>query len=589
MFARALSVARTRIVGLCSRHRLALLSAFALGILVIAPQLVFMHSPVYRGVEMIGSDAEEYYVARTKEVYDGYPALGGVFLSQKNLPYLVPGLGENIVARLGQLFAQSAVDVNVSAKFFSPLLIALLVYALIYTLSASVPGALLAGALVVAGDAVLGGPAVLVRVLTGHAPITSFLLSSRPINPEVSALFLFGALLIFVHIFYKNRKFTWLSRTALGLLAGGALYISPFVSSFLFVVYGLSLLWFAFRQDYACVKALAVSIAVGLAAVVPFLLNLIQLRQSLFYVETSLRQGLIHTHMPIVGFWLIALVVSLFIWPRRFSGARPFFAIAVVALIILLNQQIFTGIAIQPAHYHWYLTKPFAGMVLALFAVFLIEWLFKSKLLRVTAYSSCFLILLVSAALVQRDSYNEHYAATLDAQAYAPVFSFLETLPAGQSVWANQTLSLYIPMYTKQDAPNHDFAQYDLASQDFLERRLLLEYALRNVAFTDALRAMQDEREDIAYRLFGVHWRDQYGSYSAIPDSLLERYAHDYTTAARQNIPDQLRSLGVSVMVWDTESDPAWNVGRALGTTPIFRTARFEVYQLATTTGAIPS
>lgn len=573
----------TRIADLCTRHRLALLSAFVLGMLVIAPQLIFMRTPAYRGIQMIGTDAEEYYVARTQEVYDGHPRLGNVFQSQKDLPYLVPGLGENIVARFGQVLAQSAVVANVSAKFFSPFLIALLVYALMYSLSASVPGALLAGALVVAGDAVLGGPSTLIGVLTGRAPITSFLLSARPINPEVSALFLFAALLILARVFFKNRQSTWPSIAALGLLAGGALYISPFVSSFLFAVFGLSLLWFAFKKDYACVKALAASIAVGLAAIVPFLLNLLQLRQSPFYPETAIRQGLIHTHTPIVGFWLIALIVSLFIWPRRFSAVRPFFAIATAALAILLNQQVFTGIAIQPAHYHWYLTKPFAGMVLALFAAFLIEWLLKSKILRGVAYGICFFVLLVSAALVQRGSYTAHYAEAVASQAYTPVFSFLQAMPSGQSVWADRTLSLYIPMYTKQDAPNNNYAEYDPIPQIFLEKRLLLEYALRKVPTADALATMQAEREDIANRLFGVHWRDQYGSYAAIPDSLLAQYADDYKESSRQSIMAQLRALGISTVVWDTQTEPSWDLMRALDEKPVYRDARFQVYQLATT------
>lgn len=588
MFAFASPMTNTRIAKLCIRHRLALLSAFALGALVIAPYAVFMYDASYRGIAMTGADAEEYYVARMQEVYDGNPGLGNVFLAQKNQLHLIPGLGENIIARLGQASGMDAAVTSMVAKFLLPLLAALLVYALVYTLSASIPAALLAGAFVVAGDAVLGGPSTLMDIIAGRSPITSFLSFARPINPEVSAIFLFAALLILARVLYQNRQFTRLSIVALGLLAGGALYVSPFVSSFLFAFLGLSLLWFAFRKEYANAKALFASVMIGIVALVPYLLNLVALRQSPMYADLSLRQGLIHTNAPIIGLWVAALVVALFVWPRRFRAVRPFFATAIAALVILLNQQIFTGIAIQPTHYHWYLTKPLAGMVLALFAAFLIEWLFKSKMLRGIAYGSCFLILFVSAMSVQRASYTAHYAAAVASQAYTPVFSFLQTMSPGQSVWANRTLSQYIAMYTKQDVPNHDFAQYDMASQDFLERRLLLEYALRKIAPADALATMQAEREDIAYRLFGVHWRDQYGSYAAIPDSLLERYANDYTAAAvRQDISDQLRALGISVIVWDAESDPSWNIGDALGTTPIFRTERFEVYQLATTTDAI--
>jgi hypothetical protein len=91
---------------------------------------------------------------------------------------------------------------------------------------------------------------------------------------------------------------------------------------------------------------------------------------------------------------------------------------------------------------------------------------------------------------------------------------------------------------------------------------------------------MQSEREDIANRLFGVYWRDQHGSYAAIPDSLLEQYANDYKKSFRQSIESQLIALGALVVVWDKESDPSWNIDRFLDTNPIFSTARFEVYQL---------
>jgi hypothetical protein len=228
-----------------------------------------------------------------------------------------------------------------------------------------------------------------------------------------------------------------------------------------------------------------------------------------------------------------------------------------------------------------------AGMVLALFATFLIERLFTSKILRGVVYVAWFSILLVSAGAIQRASYRAQYPAVLDAQAYAPVLAFLQTLPPGQSVWADRTLSLYIPIYTKQDAPNSDYVRDYLVPQTFLESRLLLEYTLREIDPTDALAMMKSEREDIAQRLFDVYWRDQHGSYAAIPDSLLEQYASEYQAAVRQSIGAQLGALGVSMVIWDTQADPSWNMGHVLGTTPIFRTERFEVYQLSMTTNSV--
>ncbi|MFA5745225.1 MAG: glycosyltransferase [Candidatus Paceibacterota bacterium] len=565
-----------------SRHVGALLSALVVGILCVAPSFYFAHvAPSYAGIAMTGSDAEEHYTSRIKDVYDGYPGLGNVFLSQKSQPYLVPGLGENIVARLGKLFSMSAEAVNVAAKFVFPFIIVLLVYLLVYSLCASSSGALLASVFVVVGDAILGGPTLFIGVITGRAPITSFLLYSRPINPEVSAIFLFSALLILVLFFFKNRMPTLSSIVTLGLLAGSSLYISPYVSSFLFTVFGLSIIWFLYRRDYPRAKALVASIAVGLMTLVPFLLNLFELQQSPVFSDLSLRQGLIHTNSLVIGFWIIVLVASLFVWPRRFLSSRPFFAISIIALAILLNQQVITGVALQSAHYHWYITKPLVGMVIALFSVFLIERLFSVKIIRGMLYATCLGVIFISAVLIQRASYTAQYSQALEVQEYASVLAFLQTLPVGQSVWASRDLSLYIPIYTKQDAPNNSDAEYYLVPQKFLEDRLFFEYTLRKITPVSAFTIMQSEREDIANRLFGVYWRDQHGSYEAIPDSLLTQYANDYKKIARQSITLQLSALGVSLVVWDTQNDPSWNISRSLGTKPIFRTERFEIYQLA--------
>lgn len=582
----------TRFRTLLHAHAGALILALCAGVLCSAPAVYFSYvAPGYSGITMMGSDAEEYYTARIAEVYAGYPTLGNVFLPQKDQPYFAPGLGERIVADMGMTLGLSPSSVVVFSKFIFPFLTVLLVYALVYSFCASTIGALLAAALVVLGDAFFYGSTALWGVISGHAPITDFLLYSRPINPEVSSLFLFSALFILYRFFLKSiqarRGVTYAAIVALGLLAGGSLYTSVYVSSFLLTILGLSALWSLFHKEYARTSMLFASIVIGLLVLVPFILNFIQLHQNALFAESSIRQGLVNTHTPIIGFWIIALFVSLLFWPRRFIAARPFFAIGVTSILILLNQQIVTGIALQSAHYHWYITRPFVGMVLALFVVFLTEQLFLSKIVRGVLYFAGFSLLLISAMIVQRDSYKAQYVKTLDVQAYAPVLSFLQTLSGGQSVWADRNLSLYIPIYTKQDTPNN-YVEYYLVSQTFLENRLFLEYSLRKISPAVALTTMQSEREDISKRLFGIYWRDQHDSYASIPDSILEQYASDYQTTARRSAVTQLGALGISVVVWDIQNDPSWDISHVLGTVPIFRTARFEVYQLATTTKAVP-
>jgi hypothetical protein len=441
----------------------------------------------------------------------------------------------------------------------------------------------------VLGDAVLGGPSVFWGVISGRAPITSFLLYARPINPEVSALLLFAALLIFYIFFWKDRQLPWTAVFSLGFFTGGSFYISPYVSSFLFTFQGLTVIWFFVRKKCRHAQALLVSIGVGLVALVPFVLNFLAVRNNAQFVESSVRLGLVHTHAPVVGLWIIVLCICLFFWPRRYLALRPFFALSLAALVVLLNQQILTGIALQTAHYHWYITKPLVSMVFALYVVFLIEWTFSQRFMRGISYVAILAAYIVSAAMIQLASCGAHYAETLKVQSYSPVLTFLSALPSGDSVYADRDLSLYIPIYTAQDAPNNDYVRNYLVAQTYLENRLMLEYALRGIAPADALATMKREREDIAQRLFDVYWRDQYGSYAALPDALLEQYSNEYKKNRPGNITQKMKALGVSLVVWDRQSDPSWHMDRVLGSEPIFATARFELYRLATTSHATSS
>jgi len=60
--------------------------------------------PDYSGIQISGIDAESHYLARINEIYDGHFSLSNVFLPYKDQSYLIPPLGEIIIAFLGNIF-----------------------------------------------------------------------------------------------------------------------------------------------------------------------------------------------------------------------------------------------------------------------------------------------------------------------------------------------------------------------------------------------------------------------------------------------------------------------------------------------------
>lgn len=568
-------------LGAMGRHWPALVLGVMLGAITVAPQLIFMHAPAYQGIQMMGADAEEHYVARMQEVDAGYAALGNVFLSHKDAPYLVPGLGENIVARLGSAVGVGAAEANVAAKFFFPFLIALLAYALCYALFASRPIALLGTVTALVGDSLVSGPTPWLALLHGISTSTNFLTLSRPINPEISWLFLFGGMLLFVTAFIKRAPRAW-EVVALGLITGLALYVSPYPFTFLGGLLAMSLLWYGYRRDRTRAYGALLSGVLALVCAIPFMFNYHALSASAGYAALALRQGLVHSHAPLISVWLIImLLAALFVWPRRYPHARTLYLFAVIVLIALTDQQLLTGVSVVPSHYHWYLTKPLIGIMAAMYAWAVLEWVTTRVWLRWLCGVAAVAFLFYNAALIQATSYHAQYPSAVARQAYAPALTYLSTLPLGESVWADSALSQQISIYTEQNAPNNFYSLYYLVSDQYLVERMLLNYELAGIPAKDILATLAKDRADVSAQIFGIHYREQYGSYAAIPDSLLVEYAERYRMQLARPLADVLRDVSVTLVAWDTAADPAWHIDRVPNATEVFSDGRIRVYQIS--------
>lgn len=575
-----------RLYALLLRHGAACVLALFIGVVSVAPQwYAAYNTPSYAGIALMGTDAEQHYVARVQEVYAGYPSLGNVFLPNKGIPPLEPALGEDIVAYLGMILHISAVQMDVLGKFVFPFLIALLLYGLLYVLSRRRIAALLGVLFAMWGDSLMDGPRALLGLVRGVAPVSDFLTYARPINPEISALFLFGSLLAVYWFFFRElhpsrRLVRTLALAALGLMAGLSLYVSIYVYTFL-LAFGLLLFAYALlKKEYGTAGELGLVGGVALLSAGPFIVNYIHARALPAYADASLRFGLIANHAPIMSLWVLLLALGALFLPRREKSARVFFLIAALALAVVLNQQIITGHVMQSGHYHWYITKPLAGLMLGWYAVLLAEFALGRSWMRYAAYGFLSGMLLYTAVLVQTASYRAAAPALSAAQAYAPILSYLHAQPAPAVVWADRTLSLFIPLYTHNDAPNNGYAEYYLVPNAYLVERLLLEYRLRGVTPQQILGVMRRDRADISQRIFGVYWRDAAGSYDALPNALIESYARRYAALYQEPLATVFRQLGVTEIVWDAAAAPSWNLGAQSGLHIVATIGRYSVYRL---------
>lgn len=428
--------------------------AFVIGFLIVFPSLHFhFFESGYKGIELLGADGEQVYVAEIREMYDGHYGLGNIYLAdQKSAAYLQQPLSPFIVFVLGKTLGISAINVNMVTKFLFPALLTLLVYAFFNELTKKKSLALLLTAFIMMAPATLTflNPGAWIPFAKGIFTQSDYLFISysRPLNPQVSSLFYFAYLLcIWKYLFGNGRRIYGILST---IILGLSFYTYFFAFSFLFALNGAMGLGFLFTKRWTEFKKIFwVSLVASLIGI-PYFVNSIRAFHSPGFTDASHRFGSTETRQFVFSrvWWgcLIILILS-----RRFlERAWFFFLLAwLAAAFIVTNQQIITGhIAPIPSHYHWYYVAPISGALLIYFI-----YLFLQKYINkwVTGGAVVFLALLFfwSGILFQKQSYDAHLNGFISQQRYADAVKYLDkNIPVEKTVFANDIVSNLLPMYT---------------------------------------------------------------------------------------------------------------------------------------------
>lgn len=549
-----ISVTR-KVISRVAFHRWAILLALVVGIVSVAPQLIFsLSSPNYKGIQMLGTDAEDYYVARINEVYEGHFLLGNVFSPHKDKPFIVPPLGEIVVTGIGKILSLDAISVVVFSKFLFPTILFLLIYALVYVIFISQNIAIISAAFILLGDNLLSNGADILGLLTFTSSSTNFLSYTRPINPEVSSLFLFGSLYLLWKLVHDKREW-WQNikkSITLGIISGLSIYVYIYTWSFLLVVLSLCLVY-VWMNERTRISLLFIALATHTAITIPYWVNFFNAKAYPEYSDTILRLGAVSSHEPVIGTWMLLSTVAVFLlWPKRYMEAKWFFMVSILSLWVAINQQIITGIKLQPGHYHWYITKPFVSILCAVFFIFILQRMVKSKRM-ITFYVFVLIgIFIYNAALVQFYSYRSLYIQAVENQRYAPLVFYLQKgYMHPKTVWSSSRIASVIPMYTIHNATHNNFASDFLNSKEYFIKMLFLDYRLQGVRPESIHTALEKDKINIRGLILGRYYPEN----SPIPQEIfigLERQYHDFYYLSYQDI---FRYFNIDLIVWDKRYD----------------------------------
>ncbi len=350
---------------------LPLLFAVVVGGLSVAPGLLAVRAlgSAYQGVPFLVQDNEFYYLARIREVLDGYPGVSSpYFLEYKNSFPLIPPIGEFLYAIPGFLLRVSPSVIVVVCKGFFPAFLFLLVYGLIWRLTDPASSwrrwNALAGGLVIAFGLEPSMIPFLLQTVSGTVHAAALSPWTRLVNPVSGGLFLFGFLHALWSVVIGKRRFAWLGAGLLLALMAGYIFSLALGLSMVCVL----VLCYAWKRDAVRAKRLASVPLVGgilLATYVGIAFSQLPTAGASGGSSSLERNGLLLTHLPLLNkIVLVTFIIFLAVSWRAVKKDWWFFCFAMLASSLLAySQQIVTGFTIWPYHFVQY-TMPFAWIVL---------------------------------------------------------------------------------------------------------------------------------------------------------------------------------------------------------------------------------
>lgn len=429
----------------------------ALGIIIIgaysiSPQIIFQKKlgQDYQGIYFSFSDYELFWMARVQEIEDGYGSMGNTALHEyKDAPYLFPPLGEMIMAGFGTLFNLDTYEIMIyETKLFFPILLFLGIYFFVYYLQKDKKIAFLVSLAIF-----LASNLVKLNLSDIYSPVEAGLsIYLRPVNPQISSLFFYLFLGFFYLALEKGKRYFWLlAALFLGLSFNIYFYTWAFIITFL----AWLAIFFGFRKQFRQLKIIVKVSLGGLIISIPYWYKFFQAYASSDFDFALNNMGIFRNHTPVLGA-LAVLIIVIYWATAKFlklpKDLKHYFLLALTLTgIVVINQQVITGVETFQGHFHWYYNRPIFILIFIVCLDLLIKkYFFK---FRNTAFFLLAMIIIYNGAITWQIGFDMHYNHFAGFQKYGKVVNWIKENQLKDKVILSDDLALnsVIPAYTSSD------------------------------------------------------------------------------------------------------------------------------------------
>lgn len=512
----------------------------------------------YQGIHILGPDAEVYYAARVREVYDGFPTLGNTFFSApKDQPAMQPPLPEQTIAFAGKLAGMDALGAFLASKAVLAVAVFLAFAWLLFVITGRPWVSLLAAVAALQAGALLAAPWDAPLFLRPQSASFEFLRFSRAVNPQWTVTFFLIELALAGWWIRRNKRLPILLAAVFSFTL---VYSYVYAWTYFFTVMGLLTLWYLFKRDMRRIADLVFFWAIVGVVSTPYLMHLWVLTHHPWYAESSRRLGLVLRYgPPVLGVWSAVFIgfaaASRRVWPKTW----PLLPAVALAGLIAFNQHLVTGHFIVPHHYNWYFIQPLASIIACAYVLSIIPqtWMRPKTavLLGVFAVTSATMV----AAVQQRVAYRGVADFWGRMQAAAPVIRYAsKTLRAGQVVYSQDVNILnQIPIYGSADVYHAGNANLALSPDERSRFVYFFDLWLQGVTPDQAARDFRSIRRwMLSSRMHAIYYREAAGDYANIPDDEVDAAVVAYREFYRLPLKDKLTRYPLTAVI-TTPGDPA--------------------------------
>lgn len=550
-------------------HVWGILLSIIVSLIVGLPAVIFHFSSDYHGVDMIKTNAENFYVTQIQEVYDGHPGLGNPTVADlKNNPYLFPPFSPNLVATIGKIVGlTSAVDTVLITRFLFAALLTFFIYLFAWQVTKRRAISLISAVFVTLGYNLIDPANVKSFLFHFYQdnPKVGFLSTGRPINPSVSSLIFFAYLNCFWQYLYGQGKKKWglLSTLLLGL----SFYSYLFTWLFAFSFNGFLAIALWRQKDWTRAKKI-IGVSFGaLLLGIPYVWHTFQVINHPFYTDSAPRFGFLSvrdlniSRTILVAFGLFLLTRSWF----KEKTERTFWFVFFLTAVFVVNEQFITGKFVFNHHFHWYYNIPLVIIFLSSWLIYCVEKYIKLIAKRIGVFAVfVVMVLLISGIAMEHRAYEIALPSTIEEQRYTPLFSWLnKNTEADSTVVASLPLSGIITAFTHNNVYASGNTLYTLIPNDRLMWNLVVLEYLENTSSTDIRGSFEENRSQISNAVFGNQYHLTPGLCSTcFPDSVIDSMVLMYNSLSDKNFISSVQKYPAQYIVWDKKNDPDWSIDR---------------------------